>query len=111
MIKNITKWFYQTLDHFLLRKIMIVEGDALPTQMPFRAIVLAIEEDETWCIGLKCPCGCGFTIELPTIIEAKPRWNYQIDKQKNISVYPSVYLQKGCKSHFWIKRGKIIWCH
>lgn len=107
----ITKWFHQILDRFFLRKFMIVKGDSLPTQMPFRTIVLAIEEDETWCIGLKCPCGCGFTIELPTIIEAKPRWTYQIDKQQNISVYPSVHLQKRCKSHFWIKQGKIIWCH
>ncbi|MEG0619333.1 MAG: DUF6527 family protein [Bacilli bacterium] len=27
-----------------------------------------------------------------------------------MNLYPSVFLKKGCKSHFWIKNGKIIWC-
>ena len=54
-------------------------GDSLPKLMPLRAIVVAAEDDEFWCVGLKCTCGCGYTIELPVIKEAKPRWDIQIN--------------------------------
>jgi len=27
--------------------------------MPRRDLVLAREDDEDWCVGMRCPCGCG----------------------------------------------------
>lgn len=69
-------------------------GDSLPKLMPLRASVVAAEDDEFWCVGLKCTCGCGYTIELPVIKEAKPRWDIQINSENKISLYPSVFLKK-----------------
>ena len=98
------------LDKFLARSTLIVNGDSLPKKMPIRTIVVAIESDETWCVGLKCPCGCGYIIELPIIEEAKPRWDISLNSKGKITLHPSVFLKRGCKSHFWIKSGRIIWC-
>lgn len=56
--------------------------------------IQAAEDDEFWCVGLKCTCGCGYTIELPVIKEAKPRWDIQINSENKISLYPSVFLKK-----------------
>ncbi|MEA1099712.1 DUF6527 family protein [Escherichia coli] len=24
-------------------------------------------------------------------------------------MYPSVWLKDGCQSHFWIKKGRVVW--
>ncbi|WP_313018227.1 DUF6527 family protein, partial [Atlantibacter hermannii] len=55
------------------------------------------------------PCGCGSVIELLLLEEAKPHWRCSIDENNIPSLYPSVWLNKGCKSHFWLKHGRIHW--
>lgn len=110
MKKFFLKYFNLLLDKFFYRSFILIEGDSLPKQMPLRTIVVAAEDDEFWCVGLKCPCGCDYTIELPVIKEAKPRWDIKFNSQNKISLHPSVFLKKGCKSHFWIKNGKVVWC-
>ncbi|WP_313710354.1 DUF6527 family protein [Pseudomonas sp.] len=58
---------------------------------------------------MKCPCGCGRTIELLVIQEAKPRWDITVDADGLPNLNPSVWLTSGCKSHFWLIRGKVVW--
>jgi len=92
------------------RRLRIVEGDSLPARVPRRAVVLARDDGEDWCVGLRCPCGCGDVIELLVVPEAKPRWDLAIDAKGRPSLSPSVWRQKGCRSHFWLRRGRIHWC-
>ncbi|WP_363320789.1 DUF6527 family protein [Acidiferrobacter sp.] len=92
------------------RHLQIVEGDSLPGRIPFRDVVLARDGNEDWCVGLRCPCGCGETIELLLIREAAPRWDLNIDAKGLTSLKPSVWLKKGCRSHFWLIRGRVHWC-
>jgi hypothetical protein len=46
------------------RKLRVIAGDSLPPRLPRWDLVLAREETEDWCVGLRCPCGCGRAIEL-----------------------------------------------
>jgi hypothetical protein len=78
--------------------------------MPRRDFVLARDGDEDWCIGFRCPCGCGKVIELLVIPEAKPRWDVHVDDDGFPTLNPSIWLQTGCCSHFWVRRGRIVWC-
>ncbi len=64
---------------------------------------------DKWVIVFKCPCGCKNDIYLNTLQSTSPRWSYKIDKRR-INVMPSIRRKSGCKSHFWIRRGKIDWC-
>ncbi|MER8408153.1 DUF6527 family protein [Mesorhizobium sp. M1307] len=59
---------------------------------------------------MRCPCGCGEPIELMVLKEAKPRWDVRIDESRRPTLHPSVWRQKGCRSHFWIRQGRIHWC-
>jgi hypothetical protein len=93
------------------RGLQIVRGDSLPVHLPRRDLVLARDGDEDWCVGMRCPCGCGHVIELLIIREAKPRWDIQIDRKGFPSLSPSVWRQKGCRSHFWVKGGRVHWCN
>lgn len=92
------------------RRLIVVSGDSLPKELPESDLVLARDEGEDWCVGMKCPCGCGRSLELLLIPEARPRWKLTVDAQGRPSLYPSVWLKDGCKSHFWIKDGVVEWC-
>jgi hypothetical protein len=92
------------------RKLQIIEGDSLPSDMPRRDLVLARDAGEDWCVGMRCPCGCGHVIELLVVAEAKPRWDFALDLDGLPTLSPSVWLQSGCRSHFWIRGGRVHWC-
>ena len=92
------------------RRLTVIEGDSPPNPLPFRSLVLAREDEEDWCVGMRCPCGCGRKIELLVIREAKPRWDLTVDAIGRPTLTPSVWLRDGCKSHFWIRKGGVQWC-
>lgn len=62
-----------------------------------------------WGLVFVCPCGCAEVIELNLLEQVRPRW--QIDQvwDSTISVAPSVWRKVGCRSHFWIRSGVIVW--
>ncbi len=104
-------WWRQLKAYILpARRLKIVESDSLPDRIPFRNLVLAREENENWCIGMRCPCGCGKIIELLLIHEASPRWDLIVDVNGLPSLKPSVWLKNGCRSHFWLRHGQVHWC-
>ena len=92
------------------RTLQTIAGDSLPPTVPRRDVVLARADGEDWCVGFRCPCGCGRTIELLVIPEAKPRWDVQADTKGRVTLHPSVWLRDGCKSHFFVRKGRIKWC-
>ncbi len=61
-----------------------------------------------WYAFLKCPCGCNENIMLNLMNDAKPCWSISI-KKGNFSISPSVWRTVNCKSHFWLRNGKIVW--
>jgi hypothetical protein len=106
----IPKWLRRSWDKFGPRRgLQVVEGDSLPERLPGRNLVLARDGDEDWCVGMRCPCGCGGTIELLLIREAKPRWDLSVDRSGRPSLKPSVWVQHGCRSHFWLRHGRVEW--
>lgn len=58
---------------------------------------------------LKCPDGCGDTIMLSLSDSKKPSWSISQDDFGRPTLYPSIHKLDGCKSHFWIRDGKVIW--
>lgn len=104
-------WFRRFRDSLLpARRMVVSESDILPDRLPPRDIVLTRDDGEDWSIGMRCPCGCGETIELMVIEEAKPRWTVDLDNRGRVSLNPSVWRQTGCRSHFWLRSGRIKWC-
>ncbi|OAH21855.1 hypothetical protein AX289_25320 [Methylorubrum populi] len=92
------------------RRLVVVDGDSLPLRMPRRDLVLARDGGEDWCVGMLCPCGCGDTIELLVIREARPRWDIVVNGDGRPSLSPSIWRQTGCRSHFWVRHGRVDWC-
>lgn len=92
------------------RRLIVVSGDSLPERMPRRDLVLADDDGDHWCVGMICPCGCDRTIELMLIREANPHWALKVDSEGFPTLTPSVWLRTGCKSHFWVREGRVQWC-
>ncbi|MPL89560.1 hypothetical protein SDC9_35596 [bioreactor metagenome] len=58
---------------------------------------------------LKCPCGCGDIIMLSLDKINYPSWSVRQDKFGKATISPSIDKLEGCRSHFFIKKGKLIW--
>jgi hypothetical protein len=58
----------------------------------------------------KCPCACGNTISLPLQRPHSPVWKVTISGAGRPTLFPSVWQNKGCMSHFWIEDGRVSWC-
>ncbi len=58
----------------------------------------------------RCPCGCGNLISLALTPDKRPSWSVRLDWLARPSVWPSVWQKSGCWSHFWIKKGQILYC-
>lgn len=92
------------------RRLVIVEGDALPDVLPGRDLVLVRDDGDDWSVGMRCPCGCGERIELMILEGARPRWDVRSNRAGQPSLHPSVWRNSGCRSHFWVREGRILWC-
>lgn len=81
----------------------------MPTKLPKYDLILLNDDGEDWSVGFLCPCGCGDTIELPLLPNVRPRWDIHVDATHHPTLTPSVWKTNGCKSHFWVRDGKVIW--
>lgn len=103
-------WVLGFLERFLpARRIEVIDGETLPKKLPKRNIVLLRDAGEDWSVGMRCPCGCGQLIELALIPEAIPRWKLQVELNETPTLTPSVWLREGCRSHFFVRRGRVNW--
>jgi hypothetical protein len=59
---------------------------------------------------LRCPGGCGRTINLSLNPSRRPRWSIVWDFWRRPTMKPSVHQLNDCGCHFWIKEGRIDWC-
>ncbi|WP_409557863.1 DUF6527 family protein [Acidovorax sp. K2F] len=74
--------------------------------------ILYLVEDGTeqhWLATLRCPCGCGAMIQLPMTAPAHPCWHMRGTLQSP-TLWPSVRRATGCRSHFVLRQGRILWC-
>ena len=91
------------------RSLLVIAGDGLPSSLPPRDLVLLTEDGEPWSVAMMCPCGCGQRVELPLLRKVSPRWSLQVDKLRRPTLLPSVWLRDGCRSHYFVRSGRVVW--
>jgi Family of unknown function (DUF6527) len=90
-------------------RLQRVQGDVFPAHLA-RKVLIELDDDGPYAVALRCPCGCGETIELMLMKGVHPRWDLQADAAGLPTLNPSVWRQSGCRSHFWLRNGRVIWC-
>lgn len=85
----------------------IVESRAEVTDQLQRAgdAVLIQRGQPRWLL-LRCPCGCGEDIPVNIDPRAGKAWRLYHDKN-GVSLFPSVWRDTGCESHFIVLRSQI----
>ena len=84
-------------------KIRLQHVHYMPNQL--KQNVLYVSEEFGTAAHL-CACGCGTKIRTPL---GPTEWSLKVT-EAGPTLYPSIgNWQQSCKSHYWIKRGEIIW--
>jgi hypothetical protein len=90
--------------------IKAVRVEELPDKLDCLTLYAVGEGDYLWFAAMICPCGCGQTLHMSLLKDERPRWKLTEHPDGTASLVPSIWRVKGCRSHFWLKRGKIEWC-
>lgn len=78
-----------------------------------------LERQTVYCVGnrqrikwsmMTCPCGCGDSITLSLQAIHKPHWSLSETESLRPTLYPSIWRDVGCLSHFWVRDGRVFWC-
>lgn len=89
-------------------KTAVVED--LPEKPLPSTVYLVGEGEYLWSVAFVCPCGCGELVQLNLLPDARPRWTAERHPDGTVSVSPSVWRVAGCRSHFFLRRGRVEWC-
>lgn len=82
-------------------------GEASPFLKAAGDAVL-IERGRPRLLLLSCPCGCGEEFPINLDPRVGPAWRLYGSGQSGYSLFPSVWRESGCKSHYIIWRDKIL---
>ncbi|HTT25329.1 MAG TPA: DUF6527 family protein [Candidatus Sulfotelmatobacter sp.] len=91
------------------RRFRIVMVEELPDRLEKNKLY-AIGAGTPWLAALRCPCGCDDIIQLSLLEYESPSWSLRLEKDGAPTLVPSVWRSQGCKSHFFLRQGVILWC-
>jgi hypothetical protein len=92
---------------FRLLRVVSTRGEASAhLKSPGDAVL--VERGRPRLLMLSCPCGCGE--ELPINLDARAgrAWRLYRNQRSGLSLFPSVWRESGCESHFIIWRDKLF---
>ena len=81
-----------------------------PGMLEERTLYVVGDDECDWAVLMHCPCGCRSTIHLSLARDSRPSWRVRRCRDGTVSLLPSVWRTVGCRSHFILHRGKILWC-
>ena len=93
------------------KDLRVVFAEEAPSEPKPGVVYVLGEGRHLWFVVLLCPCGCRAKLELSLLPEADPNWVLVQHGDGTISLQPSVWRRVGCRSHFFIHRSRIEWCH
>ena len=108
MIKKLLRWWKRLFSRE--KKYSHAFVDDVPDHPDNKTIYLITHQEYCWQIVMICPCGCRKLLYMNAIKDHPPYWRFEIHGKYNVSLHPSIHRQVGCKSHFFVRRGKIDWC-
>jgi len=74
--------------------------EELPDSLDAKSVYLVGEGGYLWFAAMSCPCGCGSVLHMNLLAESRPRWKVTEHATGTVSLAPSVWRTRGCRSHF-----------
>lgn len=91
----------------LIRTVYLQE---LPEVLHANTLYVLGEGQHRWSASMLCPCGCGELLQVSLMPEGRPRWHLARHADGSVSLHPSVWRNIGCRSHFFFRNSRIVWC-
>lgn len=96
--------------HKLRRPFKTVYLSDTPDRLNEKTLYIIGEGEYKWYVVMLCPGGCGSVLYMNLMKDTRPRWQLTEHADGTASLYPSVWRQKECRCHFWLRHGLIEWC-
>lgn len=106
-LERVNRWFRLVLDPRQSYRHAFVEE--LPDAIDDGVVYLVGDDPKPWAAAFRCPCKCGETVWLSLIPRDDPSWRARVLANGRISLSPSIWRKKGCRSHFFIRDGRVLW--
>lgn len=108
-ICSLINWIRTNIFNSEVSKVVLCKQ--FPENIEGNCIYITHEDNELCYLVMKCPCGCGTDMDLSLHKGLKPRWSVEFNMNGTISITPSIWRRYGCESHFFYKKGTVIWCN
>src|ERR1700730_7348466 len=89
-------------------KTVTVNG--VPLRLKRRTLYVVEEAGFREQAAMLCPCGCRRVLQMNLLPDDRPYWELVQHANGTATLRPSVWRRKGCHSHFWFRRGRVLWC-
>lgn len=89
-------------------RTVIVTGN-LPVKLRKRRFYIVEEDGFEEQAAMLCPCGRGHILHMNLLPDERPLWRVTRHEGGVAMRHPSIWRQKDCRSHFWFRRGRVIW--
>ena len=93
---------------FFAHLVRTEDFDRATVPPPRTMIVECPDQHFKWAY-FRCPCGCGAPRSVNLMRSLRPFWDLEVDEGDLVSLYPSVWVEGQCASHFWVVRSHVIW--
>lgn len=87
----------------------VTEDIDLPDNAIPGKLYLVGEDGRYWIAAMRCPCGCGTLLEMNLLPDSEPVWSLKV-VATNPTLHPSIWRKDGCRAHFLLRNGRIVWC-
>ena len=89
-------------------KAIVATRAEVSDQLKLPGDAVLIQRDQPRWLLLKCPCGCSDEIPVNLDRRAGKAWRFYRDARLRVSVFPSIWRDTGCGSHFIVWRDQIL---
>lgn len=97
------------IDVFVPRyRVVDVEAN-LPSRLKRHKLYVVQEDGFEEQAATLCPCGRNHVLHLNLLPDERPCWRLTRHAGGHATLNPSVWRQKDCRSHFWLRGGRVIW--
>jgi hypothetical protein len=98
-------------DVFYPRIAVVADQATAARRLAPGVIVVVSAADKMKMLRFLCPCGCGETITVNLVEGVSKAWDVSFRPNRGLSLWPSVWLDVGCKSHFILRdnTARLLW--
>lgn len=101
---------FQSAELLHFSSIFIVDKPPHNSEITAKSFYFVIVAQKPKWALFKCPCRCGDVVTLSLQQVHLPHWRLTRTLSGHPTLYPSIWRNKGCLSHFWVHDGRVLWC-